>query len=149
DRIFIGAGTIRTASDVDLAINAGAQYLISPGFDRASVERSHKLGVLHLPGVFTATEAMNAFEAGCLLLKLFPAEMFGPPYLKSLRAPLDDVKFVPTGGVTAENIGAWRRAGASAVGVASSLVSGPDQPAAQIVERARALRAGWESSANA
>jgi 2-dehydro-3-deoxyphosphogluconate aldolase / (4S)-4-hydroxy-2-oxoglutarate aldolase len=135
-RAFVGAGTVRTSADVDRAIDAGGQFLVSPNFDPDSVSRSLAAGVPHLPGVFTATEAHAAFAAGCRLVKLFPADVLGPAYLKALRAPLNDIAFVPTGGIGIENIGDYVRAGAVAVGVGSSLVSGPAQDLDALAERA-------------
>lgn len=140
DTILIGAGTVRTAAQVDAAVDAGAQFLVSPCLDLASVARAQAHDILHLPGVFTATEVQAAVAAGCRLLKLFPMELGGPAYLKALRAPFDDVAFVPTGGVSAANIGDYVRAGAVAVAVGSSLVAGTGQSAAELASSALALR---------
>src|SRR5690606_18551538 len=118
----------------------------SPGFDPASVMHSQAIGVLHLPGVFTPSEAMAAAAAGCRLLKLFPCDIVGPAYLKALRAPLDDIGFVPTGGVSAANAAAWRSAGAAAVAVGSSLVAGPDQPSDALLAAARAMVEAWQNA---
>ena len=145
DRMLIGAGTVRNVSQVDESIDAGAQFLVSPGFDLASVTRSLAHGVLHLPGVFTATEAQQAASAGCRMLKLFPADTLGPVYLKALRAPLDDVDFVPTGGVSPTNAAAWRKAGAVAIAVGSTLIAGANQTADDLAKRARELRSAWAS----
>ena len=146
DRMLIGAGTVRTPQQVDESIATGAQFLVSPGFCPDSVVRSLKADVLHLPGVFTATEAQQAASMGCRMLKLFPADTMGPAYLKALRAPFDDVNFVPTGGVNAANIGDWRRAGAVAVAAGSTLISGPDQSIEDLAQRAAAMRRGWEEA---
>ncbi len=148
DRLLIGAGTVRTAQQARQAIDAGAQFLISPGFDAESVKTALAAGVLHLPGVFTPTEAQQAAAAGCRMLKLFPADALGPTYLLSLRAPLDDVAFVPTGGVTAGNIPSWRQFGAVAVAAGSTLVTGPDQSPDDLTSRATAMRRAWEDAAN-
>lgn len=137
--MLVGAGTVRTAAEVQAAIDAGAQFLISPNFDPDSVTISRQAGILHLPGVFTASEVQAAFAAGCKMVKLFPADMLGPAYIKALRAPLNDVLFVPTGGINADTIGAYVQAGAAAFGVGSALVQGPDQPLEMITERAREL----------
>jgi len=149
NRMLIGAGTVRTAQQVDESIDAGAQFLVSPGYDAESVQRSLKANILHLPGVFTPTEAQHAAAAGCRMLKLFPADTLGPTYLKALRAPLDDIHFVPTGGVTAANIGEWRRAGAVAVAAGSTLIAGPDQSLEDLAQRAAAMRRGWTEAADA
>ena len=137
--VVIGAGTVRTATQVQLAIEAGAQFLISPNFDAESVALSQKAGVLHLPGVFTASEVQAAFAAGCKMVKLFPADMLGPAYVKALRAPLNDVDFVPTGGIDAHNVADNIKAGAVAVGVGSALVQGPEQDLDELLDRAKRM----------
>lgn len=140
----IGAGTVRTVAQFDAAVAAGAQFTLSPSLVMGVVERAQERGILHIPGVYTASEAETAWQAGCPILKLFPADQGGPAYLKALRAPLDDVAFAPTGGVSAENAAAWRAAGAVALGVGSTLIKGPDQPMSDLITRARALKAAWE-----
>lgn len=140
DTMLVGAGTVRSHFQVRDAVNAGAQFLVSPNFDAETVAVAHSQGVLHLPGVLTPTEAQNAFAAGATMLKLFPMDFFGPAYLKVLRGPLDNVEFVPTGGVTLENIGAYAKAGAAAVGMGSQLVGNINE----ITPRAIALRQMWQ-----
>jgi 2-dehydro-3-deoxyphosphogluconate aldolase/(4S)-4-hydroxy-2-oxoglutarate aldolase len=144
DTMLIGAGTVRFSSQVRHAVDAGAQFLVSPNFDAETVAVARSQGVLHLPGVLTATEAQNAFAAGAQMLKLFPMDFFGPAYLKVLRGPLDDIDFVPTGGVTLENIGDYARAGAAAVGMGSQLIGS----LSEITPRAIALRQIWQNSQN-
>lgn len=144
EQMRIGAGTVRTIAQLDAAVDAGAQFTLSPSLVLAVVERAQAVGVLHIPGVFTASEAETAWQTGCPILKLFPAEQGGPAYLKALRAPLDDIAFVPTGGVSAQNAAAWRKAGAAALGVGSSLITGPNQSTADLISQARALKAAWE-----
>ena len=145
-RMLIGAGTVRYATQVQPALEAGAQFLVSPNFDRDTAARARSAGLLHLPGIFTPTEAQTAFAAGCTMLKLFPADTIGPAYLKALRAPLDDIEFVPTGGINVDNIGAYRKAGAVAVGLGSQLIAGRHQPSDDLTARAAALRAAWEAA---
>ncbi|CAG0975607.1 partial 2-dehydro-3-deoxyphosphogluconate aldolase / (4S)-4-hydroxy-2-oxoglutarate aldolase, partial [Anaerolineae bacterium] len=138
-----GAGTIRRVAHVDEALALGAQFIVSPNFDPASVARSQAANVLHLPGVATPTEAETAFAAGCAMLKLFPADVLGgPTYLKAIRAPLDDIAFVPTGGIEPGNAGLYRRAGAAALGLGGSLVSRNWTPET-LASRARALVDSW------
>ncbi len=144
DRLTVGAGTVRVPEQAEAAAQAGAQFLVAPGFDAPTVAAARRLGLLHLPGVLTPTEAMAAAAAGCRMLKLFPADSLGPGYLRALRAPLNDLEFVPTGGIGADNLGAFVAAGAVAVGVGSTLLSGPHQPPAEVAARARALCAAWE-----
>jgi len=140
----IGAGTVRTVAQFDAAAEAGAQFTLSPSLSLGVVERARERGILHIPGVFTASEAETAWQAGCPILKLFPADQGGPAYLRALRAPLDDIAFAPTGGVSAENAAAWRTAGAVALGVGSTLITGPQQTMADLIARARALKKAWE-----
>jgi 2-dehydro-3-deoxyphosphogluconate aldolase/(4S)-4-hydroxy-2-oxoglutarate aldolase len=144
--MLVGAGTVRDAGAARRAIAAGAQFLVSPNFDADSVQHSLGMDILHLPGVLTPTEVQSAFAAGCRMLKLFPCDALGPAYLKALRAPLDDVDFVPTGGVTLDNISDYARAGAAAVGLGSSLIAGPSQSAAELAARAAALKQAWEAA---
>lgn len=142
----IGAGTVRTVEQFDAAAAAGAQFTVAPGLNPALVAQARKADILHIPGIYTATEAETAHVGGSRLLKLFPANIGGPAYLNALRAPLDDIQFVPTGGIGPQNAAAWADAGAAALGVGSSLVTGPHQPMSDLIERARALRQAWQSS---
>ena len=120
--IRVGAGTLRSAEDVARAVNAGASFLIAPCLDLPSVEAAAQQNTLLFPGVFTASEAQAAFVSGCQTVKLFPADVGGPAYLKALRAPLENIDFIPTGGVTHETIADFHRSGAVAFGVGSTLV---------------------------
>lgn len=145
DDVLVGAGTVRRPEQVDEALRLGAQFIVSPNFHAEAVARSQTADVLHLPGVATPTEAETAFTAGCRVLKLFPADLLGgPAYLSAIRAPLDDIAFAPTGGITPENAGAYRRAGAVALGLGSALVS-KDWTKETLASRARALVASWNS----
>lgn len=149
DKMLVGAGTVRTVEQFHAAVAAGAQFTVSPNLDMATVQASLAADILHLPGVFTPTEAQQAFVAGCKMVKLFPSEAVGPKYLKAIRAPLDDIKFIPTGGITPDNVGEYIRAGASAVGLGSALITGPDQPMDDLIKRARAIRAAWKEAKQA
>lgn len=120
--MLVGAGTLRSAEDVHKAVDAGASFLIAPCLDLPSTKAAAQHETLMLPGIFTASEAQAAFVAGCKTVKLFPAEVGGPAYLKALRAPLEHIDFIPTGGVTHETIADFHQAGAVAFGVGSALV---------------------------
>lgn len=145
-RVLVGAGTVRTVDAWESAVQAGAQFTIAPNLDLGVVAAARSKSLLHLPGIFTASEAHAAFAAGCRMVKLFPSDVVGPGYLKALRAPLDDLEFVPTGGITAENLGQYVRAGAVAVGIGSALVSTPLPAPEVLTARARALRAAWDQA---
>lgn len=141
--LLVGAGTVRTAADARAALEAGAQFLIAPCLDLETVAVAHAHDTLILPGIFTATEAQTAHRAGCTMLKLFPADALGPRYLRALRAPLDDIQFVPTGGVDPDTIGAFHEAGAAAFGIGSYLVKNvrlTPTEAEALSTRARTLR---------
>jgi 2-dehydro-3-deoxyphosphogluconate aldolase/(4S)-4-hydroxy-2-oxoglutarate aldolase len=148
-RMLVGAGTVRNASLARRAIDAGAQFTVAPNFDSETVAVAHSQGILHIPGIFTATEVQIAFTAGSRLLKLFPMADDGPAYLKALRGPFDDVDFFTTGGISLDNIANFARAGAAAVGLGASLVASPQTPAADITSRAQALRQAWDTARNA
>ena len=143
---LIGAGTVRTAAQASAAIDAGSQFLVAPNLDLAAVRVAQAASIPITPGVFTATEAQTAFAAGCTIVKLFPSDIVGPRYLKALRAPLDDIHFIPTGGIGPYNLGDYVAAGAFAVGVGGSLIKGSDQSMTEIAERAQALRTAWNEA---
>lgn len=146
DRMVIGAGTVRTAAQFDQALVAGAQFTVAPNFDLKTVETALHNEILHLPGVFTPTEAETAFVAGCRMVKLFPSDIVGPRYVKAIRAPLDDIEIVPTGGISAENIADYIKAGIAAAGIGSALVTGPRQDLVDLARRAQALRQAWDAA---
>ena len=119
---ILGAGTVLDAETVARVADAGARYVVSPVFRRQVIEACHARGLAAMPGCFTPTEILDAWDAGADIVKVFPATTLGPSYLKDVRAPLPQVKLMPTGGVTVENAGDWIRAGAVAVGVGTSLL---------------------------
>lgn len=103
--ILVGAGTVLTPEQVDAAVDAGASYIVSPGFSADVVTRCHERGVLPLPGAVTATEIQAAVAAGLTTVKFFPAEASGgAKAIKALSAPFAGVKFVPTGGINTANL---------------------------------------------
>jgi 2-dehydro-3-deoxyphosphogluconate aldolase/(4S)-4-hydroxy-2-oxoglutarate aldolase len=119
---LFGAGTVLDTDTVHRVVDAGAQFIVSPVFRRAVVQACQDLDVPVMPGCFTPTEILEAWDAGADIVKVFPATALGPAYLKDLRGPLPQIKVMPTGGVTLDNAGDWIRAGAVAVGVGTSLL---------------------------
>ena len=119
---LFGAGTLLDADTVHRAVDAGAQFIVSPVFKPEVVKAAHDDGVPVMPGCFTPTEILGAWEMGADIIKVFPATSVGPGYLKDIRGPLPQVKLMPTGGVSIDNVGDWFRAGAVGVGVGSALV---------------------------
>lgn len=123
DRALIGVGTVLDEATCQAAIEAGAQFVVSPICRRELVPIAHKAGKPIMLGSYTPTEAQLAHEAGSDFIKIFPADTLGANYIKALRAPLPHLKIVPTGGVDLKTIGDFFKAGVSAVGAGSSLIS--------------------------
>ncbi|SDL16793.1 2-dehydro-3-deoxyphosphogluconate aldolase / (4S)-4-hydroxy-2-oxoglutarate aldolase [Catalinimonas alkaloidigena] len=120
-RFCVGVGSVIDAATVDAAVRAGARFIVTPVSKQEVIARAHHHDVPVFSGAFTPGEIQAAHEWGADVVKVFPAEMFGPAYLKAVRAPLPHLRLMPTGGVTVENAGAWIRAGACALGVGSTL----------------------------
>jgi len=119
---ILGAGTILDPETARLAILAGARYIVSPVFRPDVIALCHRYDVAAMPGCFSPTEILAAWEAGADVVKVFPATALGPSFFKDVRGPLPQVKLMPTGGVTLENAGDWIRAGAVAIGIGTALV---------------------------
>lgn len=120
--ILLGAGTVTTAQQAEQAAEAGARFLVSPGTRPQLTAAMVATGTLVMTGALTPSELMEAVELGTHVVKIFPASLGGPSYLKALRAPFPNVPLMPTGGVTPENVGEWLAAGAIAVGAGGDLV---------------------------
>lgn len=120
--VLIGMGTVTSPVEVDLAVAAGARFLVSPHVDDQLAQAMCSSGLLTMIGALTPSEVHYARELGADLVKLFPGSLVGPSYLKALRGPFPDLKAVPTGGVSAQNVGDWFSSGAFAVGAGTSLV---------------------------
>lgn len=118
----IGAGTVLTVEAVEQAANAGARFIVSPNRDAAVIAATKRHGLVSLPGCFTPSEIVEALNAGADAIKIFPATTLGPAYIKAVRAPLNQVRLVPTGGVTPEKAREYFAAGAWALGIGSELV---------------------------
>ena len=122
DGFLLGAGTVTDAATATRVIDAGASFVVSPVFRRDVMSEAHRHDVAALPGCFTPTEILDAWEAGADIVKVFPATALGPTFFKDVRGPLPHVKLMPTGGVTIDNVGTWIAAGAVAVGIGTSLL---------------------------
>lgn len=144
---LIGAGTVLSAAQVDAVAEAGGRLIVMPHADVAVIAHAHAhaAGLRVAPGVFTATEAFAALAAGADALKLFPAEVLQPTGLKALRAVLPaDVALWPVGGVSPDNLPAWRAAGATGAGLGSALYP-EGASAAEVGRRAAAFMAAWQA----
>jgi 2-dehydro-3-deoxyphosphogluconate aldolase / (4S)-4-hydroxy-2-oxoglutarate aldolase len=119
---LFGLGTVLDAETARAGILAGAKFIVTPALRPDVITLCQRYSVPVFSGALTPTEVVNAWECGADAAKIFPAEFFGPAYIKSLKAPLPQVEFVPTGGVTADNVGDFIKAGAFATAAGSSLV---------------------------
>jgi 2-dehydro-3-deoxyphosphogluconate aldolase/(4S)-4-hydroxy-2-oxoglutarate aldolase len=137
----LGVGTVRSVGDAELAVEAGATYLVAPDFRPEVVAWAVGNGVPVVPGALTPTEVAAAWAAGATAVKVFPVSAVGgPAYVKAVRAPLPEVPLVPTGGVGIDDIGAYLAAGAVAVGIGSPLLGDAGEPGGDLrglAERAR------------
>jgi 2-dehydro-3-deoxyphosphogluconate aldolase / (4S)-4-hydroxy-2-oxoglutarate aldolase len=129
DDVVVGAGTIRDRTQLDAALAAGAEFLVTPHLDRELLAAMLASGRLALPGTLTPTEVAAALAAGATAVKVFPASAVGPSYLKALRGPFPEVQVVPTGGIGPADVRSWLDAGAVAVGAGGELC-----PAALVAE---------------
>lgn len=132
----IGAGTVLTTVQAELACDAGAEFIISPDTNVEVIRRTKELGLLSMPGALTPTEIQTAWTAGADVVKIFPASVLGPTYFKALKAPLSQVRLAAVGGVDETTLPDFQKAGADAFGIGGSLVS-----------RDRILRQAWDELA--
>ncbi len=152
DRCVFGAGTILDAETARAAILAGARFIVAPTLDLETICLCRRYNVAVMPGTMTPSEMLRAHEAGADLIKVFPAGVLGPSFLRDVRGPLPQLKLVPTGGVTPDNAADYIRAGAAALGMGSALVSPAlvekrdfraiAQLAADVLARVQAARQG-------
>ena len=122
-KMIVGAGTVLSPHQAELAVNAGAAYLISPHTDPAVITRTVELGAVSMPGCMTPSEAVTAYQAGADFIKLFPAGTLGTDYIKAIKAPLSHIPMLAVGGVDEHNISAFLKAGCVGVGIGSNLVN--------------------------
>jgi len=152
DEVLMGAGTVLDAPTARQAILAGAEFLVTPTVKPDVIEMAHRYGKVVIPGAMSPTEILTAWEMGADMVKVFPASVLGPSYLKAVRGPLPQIPLVPTGGITADNAGEFIRAGAAMVCAGGWLVDKKavaegryevlTERARQLVETVRKARAG-------
>ena len=117
--VVIGAGTVLDAQSAFTCVHAGAQMLVSPNLDRGMLEVANRYQAVSISGAFTPTEVVDTLSAGADIVKLFPTEITGPGYLKTVRAPLAQAPILPAGSATPDNVSEWIDAGAAAIGIGS------------------------------
>jgi 2-dehydro-3-deoxyphosphogluconate aldolase/(4S)-4-hydroxy-2-oxoglutarate aldolase len=121
--VLTGAGTVTTAKQAEICLDAGAQFLVSPGLSVPVLQTAAARGILAIPGALTPTEVMAALEAGAQLIKIFPCgSAGGPKHIKALKAPFPETRLIPTGGVNVNNAAEYLAAGSFALGVGADLV---------------------------
>jgi 2-dehydro-3-deoxyphosphogluconate aldolase/(4S)-4-hydroxy-2-oxoglutarate aldolase len=123
DRVVLGAGTVLDPETARAALLAGAEYIVSPALNVDVIRLCRRYDKVVMPGAFTPTEVLHAWEHGADVVKIFPADAVGPPYLKALRGPFPQIRVMPTGGVDLNTAEAFLRAGACCLGVGSQLVN--------------------------
>jgi len=122
--LLIGAGTVLDAETARRCLDAGAQFIVSPGFDAGTVEFLNRQGVLVMAGALSATEVITAWKAGSDFVKIFPCgNVGGPSYIRALKAVLPQIPMIPTGGVNLTTAGTFLKAGAAAIGVGGELIT--------------------------
>ncbi|WP_226527767.1 bifunctional 4-hydroxy-2-oxoglutarate aldolase/2-dehydro-3-deoxy-phosphogluconate aldolase [Metabacillus niabensis] len=122
DRVLVGAGTVLDAETARHAILAGAKFILSPTVNSDTITLTKRYGAVSIPGAFTPTEVLSAYENGGDIIKVFPG-ILGPSYIKDILGPLPQIPLLPTGGVNLENIHAFLNAGAVGCGIGSALVN--------------------------
>ena len=122
--MMLGAGTVIDSETARIAILAGANFIVSPSFNIETAKLCNRYGVPYMPGCATITEIITAMEAGVDIVKIFPADLYGPRIIKDIKAPLPQAQMMPTGGVDADNVHEWIKAGVVCVGAGSSLTKG-------------------------
>lgn len=121
DKMVIGAGTVLDGETAKQAVAAGAKFVLSPIVSEDVIKTAQSLGVVSIPGAFTATEIYNAYKMGADIIKVFPAN--SPSYIKDIRGPLPQIPLLPTGGISIDNIKDFKKAGAVGFGIGSALVN--------------------------
>ena len=123
DSASIGAGTVMTSEQLRIVADAGAEYIVSPDTNPEIIKMTRKLGLISIPGAFTATEIASAYRYGADFVKVFPAGSMGPGYIKSLKAPFPDIPLLAVGGITLDAAAEYIKSGACGLGLSGMLVN--------------------------
>ncbi len=124
EEITVGAGTVLDPETARVAILAGAQFLVSPALSVETARLANRYQVPYMPGADTVRDVIEAMECGADIIKVFPGEVLGPDFIRTVRAPLPQASLMPTGGVSIDNARAWIKSGAVALGVGGNLIAG-------------------------
>ncbi|SEK94112.1 2-dehydro-3-deoxyphosphogluconate aldolase / (4S)-4-hydroxy-2-oxoglutarate aldolase [Paenibacillus sp. cl141a] len=149
DRVVVGAGTVLDSETARAAILAGAKFILSPTVDIETIQMAKRYGAVSIPGAFTPTEILSAYENGGDIIKVFPATL-GPSFIKDIRGPLPQIPLLPTGGIDLNNIQEFMKAGAIGCGIGSALVNTQleitDEYFVQLTEKARQFASAVKSN---
>ncbi|EGG34919.1 bifunctional 4-hydroxy-2-oxoglutarate aldolase/2-dehydro-3-deoxy-phosphogluconate aldolase [Paenibacillus sp. HGF5] len=149
DRVVVGAGTVLDSETARAAILAGAKFILSPTVDIETIKMAKRYGAVSIPGAFTPTEILSAYENGGDIIKVFPATL-GPSFIKDIRGPLPQIPLLPTGGIDLNNIQEFMKAGAIGCGIGSALVNTQleitDEYFVQLSEKARQFASAVKSN---
>lgn len=144
DELLIGAGTVIDSETARIAILAGANYIVSPGFNLETAKLCNRYQIPYMAGCMTITEIITAMEAGVDVVKIFPGSTVGPDYIKAVNGPLPQAVMMPTGGVSLDNVDKWIKNGCIAVGVGGNLTKGSSEDmtsaAKEFVAKVKAVR---------
>ena len=121
DTLNVGAGTVCSEADLEQALAAGAQFIVTPVINKKVIKTCVIKGVPIFPGAFTPSEIYKAWSLGASMVKVFPTTQLGPAYIRDIKAPLNQIKLLPTGGITLQNMGDFLKAGADGFGIGSHL----------------------------
>jgi 2-dehydro-3-deoxyphosphogluconate aldolase / (4S)-4-hydroxy-2-oxoglutarate aldolase len=121
--LLIGAGTVLDPETARACIMAGAEFIVSPTVNPETISMTKRYGIISIPGALTPTEILTAYESGADMVKVFPANVFGPGYVKNIHGPFPYIPLMVTGGINIENMGEYIAGGASAIGLGSNLVN--------------------------
>lgn len=148
-RVNIGAGTVRNRADLDAAREAGATFIVTPAVVPEVIAACKAAALPVFAGALTPSEVWQAWQLGASLVKVFPADAFGPAYIRSLQGPFTEIPLMPTGGIACESVAAYRKAGAAALGVGGPLFSKSHAVAADwlwFTQQARSFDHAWHDS---
>jgi 2-dehydro-3-deoxyphosphogluconate aldolase / (4S)-4-hydroxy-2-oxoglutarate aldolase len=149
DDLVVGAGTVLDPESARSALLAGAQFILSPSLHIDTIKMTKRYGAVSIPGAFTPTEILKAYEEGGDIIKVFPASSLGPDYVKDIQGPLPQIPLLPTGGIDLNNIAEYIAKGAAGVGLGSSLVNSKESVTEAYLEKltqtARQFKAKVES----
>jgi 2-dehydro-3-deoxyphosphogluconate aldolase/(4S)-4-hydroxy-2-oxoglutarate aldolase len=126
DDFYVGAGTVTTLDLAEKAIKSGAKFIVSPNFKKEVIEISHSNSIPAMPGCLTPTEIFEAHEAGADVIKIFPSSLGGTAYLKEMRGPFPEIKFMPTGSIDRDVVVEYLKVGAFCLGIGTSMIKPDD-----------------------